>query len=125
MAEMTALEYLKEKYRMTKKCRICCADCPLGSENNTTGFACSDFQGVHPEIAVSIVEKWSEEHSRKTILQDFLEKYPKAELEYNKFPEICPHSLGYATNKECFLDTDEQFVSEECEECWNRPLEEE
>ena len=25
----------------------------------------------------------------------------------------------------CFLDTDEQFVSEECEECWNRPLEEE
>ena len=116
MAEMTALEYLKEKYRMTKKCRICCADCPLGSENNTTGLRCGDLQRVYSEIAVYIVEKWSKEHSRKTILQDFLEKYPKAEL---------IHSLGYATNKECFLDTDEQFVSEECEECWNRPLEEE
>lgn len=78
----------------------------------------------YPEKAISIVEKWAKEHPRKTILQDFLEKYPKAELIHNKFPEICPHSLGYATNKECFLDTDEQFVSEECEECWNRPLEE-
>lgn len=125
MAEMTALEYLKEKNRMTKKCSISCADCPLSSENNTTGFACSDFQGVHPEIAVSIVEKWSKEHPRKTILQDFLEKYPKAELIHNKFPEICPYSLGYATNEKCFLDTEERFCSKECEECWNRPLEEE
>lgn len=125
MAEMTALEYLKEKYRMTKKCSICCADCPLSSENNTTGFACSDFQGVHPEIAISIVEKWSAEHPQKTILQDFLEKYPKAELTHNKFPEICPYSLGYAENSQCVLDMEEQFCSEECEECWNRPLEEE
>ena len=77
------------------------------------------------EKVIATVKKWSKEHPRKTISQDFLEKYPKAELAYNKFPEICPHSLGYATNKECFLDTDEQFVSEECEECWNRPLEEE
>lgn len=125
MAEMTALEYLKEKYRMTKKCRICCTDCPLSSENNTTGFACSDLQRVYSEIEVSIVEKWSKEHPRKTILQDFLEKYPKAELIYNKFPEICPYSLGYAENRQCVLDTEERFCSKECAECWNRPLEEE
>ena len=72
MAEMTALEYLKEKYRMTKKCRICCADCPLGGENNTTGFACGDLQRVHPEIAVYIVEKWSKEHSQKNDFTGFL-----------------------------------------------------
>lgn len=122
---MDAIKFLKEKNRMTKKCSIHCADCPLCSEKNTTGLACGDLQRANLEITVAIVEKWSREHPRKTILQDFLEKYPKAELRYNKFPEICPYSLGYATNKECFLDTDEQFVSEECEECWNRPLEEE
>lgn len=122
---MDAIKFLKEKYRMTKKCRIGCADCPLASENNTTGLRCGDLQGVYPEIAVSIVEKWSKEHPRKTILQDFLEKYPKAELIHNKFPEICPYSLGYAENRQCVLDTEERFCSEECEECWNRPLEEE
>lgn len=79
----------------------------------------------YPEKAISIVEKWSKEHPRKTILQDFLEKYPKAELRYNKFPEICPYFLGYAENRQCVLDTEERFCSEECEECWNRPLEEE
>lgn len=125
MAEMKALEYLKEKERMTKDCEIDCDECPLSMVNNPKGTTCSRLEPDFPSIAISIVQKWSEEHPRKTFLQDFLEKYPKAELIHNKFPEICPHSLGYATNKERFLDTDEQFVSEECEECWNRPLEEE
>lgn len=124
MAEMTALEYFKEKNRMTKKCSIDCTDFPLSSENNITGFACSGLQKKYPEIAISIVEKWSKEHPRKTILQDFLEKYPKAELIHNKFPEICPYSLGYAENSQCVLDDEERFCSEECEECWNRPMEE-
>lgn len=122
---MDAIKFLKEKNRMTKKCSIHCADCPLGSEKNTTGFACGDLQREYPEIVVNIVEKWSAEHPQKTILQDFLEKYPKAELIHNKFPEICPYSLGYAENRQCVLDTEERFCSEECEECWNRPLEEE
>lgn len=122
---MDAIKFLKEKNRMTKKCSIHCADCPLGSEKNTTGFACGDLQREYPEIVVNIVEKWSAEHPQKTILQDFLEKYPKAELIHNKFPEIFPYSLGYAENRQCVLDTEERFCSEECEECWNRPLEEE
>ena len=126
MAEMTALEYLKEKNRMTKKCRICCADCPLSSENNTTGFACSDFQGVHPEIAVSIVEKWSKEHPRKTILQDFLEKYPKALIEDGAFPAACPFQLGYETKSEKDINAYcESTARDSCRRCWNRPLEEE
>lgn len=57
---MDAVKFLKEKYRMTKKCSIHCADCPLGSEKNTTGLECGNLQRVHPEIAVSIVEKWVE-----------------------------------------------------------------
>lgn len=122
---MDVVKFLKEKDRMTKKCSIRCTDCPLSIEKNTTGLWCGSLQRENPEIAISIVEKWLKEHPRKTILQDFLEKYPKAELIHNKFPEICPYSLGYAENSQCFLDREEQFCSEECEECWNRPLEEE
>lgn len=121
---MDAVKFLKERKRMCDSFRdSSCEGCLIYAIDIGTG--CFGFQDDHPKQTVEIVEKWAEEHPRKTILQDFLEKYPNAELIHNKFPEICPHSLGYATNKECFLDTDEQFVSEECEECWNRPLEEE
>lgn len=122
MAEMTALEFLREWHRMCQKHPFC-GDCPMEDSSYRSCMPCKwVFNDI--EKVVAIVKKWSEEHLRKTLLQDFLEKYPKAELEYNKFPEICPYSLGYATNEKCFLDTDERFCSEECEECWNRPLEE-
>ena len=126
MAEMTALEYLKEKNRMTKKCSIRCADCPLCSGNNTTGFACGDLQRKYPEIAVDIVEKWAEEQPKKTLLQDFLEKYPKAPIEDDAFPAVCPFQLGYETESE--KDKNgycESAGKDSCRKCWNRPLEEE
>lgn len=115
---MDAIKFLKEKYRMTKKCRICCADCPLSSENNTTGFACSDFQGVHPEIAVSIVEKWSKEHPQETRLSQFLKCYPNAMLREDGVPmQICPWDLGISENAGCSIGN--------CVDCWNTPIEEE
>lgn len=122
MAEMTALEFLKEKKRMCKSYGMFCAGCEIYRKKGEC--FCEEFIRDFPEEAIAIVEKWSKEHPQKTLLQDLLEKYPNAELRYNKFPEICPYSLGYETNENCFLDTDEQFFSEECEECWNRPLEE-
>lgn len=121
MAEMTALEYIRERARMTKRCEMACACCLLHDAFD----GCRHFESEHPEEAIAIVQKWSAEHPQKTILQDLLEKYPNVELRYNKFPEICPYSLGYAENSQCFLDREEQFCSEECEECWNRLLEEE
>lgn len=124
MAEMTALEYFEEKARMTEGCSMACAKCLLANYNNGDECSCILYEQEHPKQAIAIVQKWAQEHPRKTLLQDLLGKYPNVELEYNKFPEICPHSLGYATNEKCFLDTDERFCSEECEECWNRPLEE-
>lgn len=119
MAEMTALEYFKEKNRMTKKCSIDCSDCPLSSEKNTTGLCCGDLQRKYPEIAVDIVEKWSKEHPRKTFLQDFLEKYPNAPLSKEGIPETCAISLGLKK------ETIEGCYEKECKDCWNTPVEEE
>lgn len=120
---MDAVKFLKERKRMCDSYPIICGKCKISEAKD--GLHCYEFQYTLPERAVAIVEKLSEEHPRKTFLQDFLEKYPKAELIHNKFPEICPYSLGYAENRQCFLYDEERFCSEECEECWNRPMEEE
>lgn len=115
MAEMTALEYLKQKRRMTKNCSIC-FDCPLYYKNNGMKLSCCDFEILFSEESISIVQKWAEEHPQKTMLQDFLEKYPKAQRKKSGEPAICPETLGYRPEGTgCHV---------ECYDCWNRPLEE-
>ena len=118
---MTAIEYLKEKSRMTKECHILCKDCPVSDHNNGIQGGCGILQNEHPEKAVAIVQKWSEEHPQKTFLSDFLEKYPNAPMNKKGFPSIvCPCDLGYI-DKECQSSTP---FNHYCKECWNRPLEE-
>ena len=114
---MDVVKFLKEKYRMTKKCRISCADCPLGSENNTTGLRCGDLQGVYQEIAVSIVEKWSKEHPQETYLTQFLKHYPNALMDDDGTPEVCVNELG--------IKRDDGCTTCNCIKCWNTPIEEE
>lgn len=115
---MDAIKFLKEKNRMTKKCSIHCADCPLCSEKNTTGLACGDLQRENPEITVDIVEKWAKEHPQETRFTYFLKCFPNAILLEDGVPlRVCPHFLGICKDKCSSMRN--------CKECWNRPLEEE
>ena len=62
--------YLKEKARMTKSsysdsCTINCRDCPLSSDNNIHGYTCNCFEKMHPKEAISVIQKWSDEHQRE------------------------------------------------------------
>ena len=120
MAEMTALEYFREKARMTEGCKMACVDCLLFGYKNGTGSGCNSFESKHPEKAIAIVQKWAQEHPRKTILQDFLEKYPKARVDEKGYPrDVCPAELGYlGENFECT-----EIFDTNCESCWNQPLE--
>ena len=113
---MDAVKFIKEKQRMcgTTKCR----DCELHREKNEMGMDCYTLINNYPKEAVAIVEKWSQEHPRKTMQQDFLEKFPKAELDENGAPNFCPEDLGYC--KETYCDKN----AHDCVKCWNRPLEE-
>lgn len=120
--EMTAVEYFKEKARMVRAnehgyCTLSCIDCPLYSENNPTGESCSNFERLHPEEAVSIVEKWSKEHPRKTRVQDFFEKHPNAP-KFDGTPRCCAAYCGYC--KHC---TNTGIDMGNCVDCWNEPLE--
>lgn len=69
--------YLIEKLRMTKRaksgiCKIKCSDCPLCSKNNGISeyISCISFEMYHPEKAIEIVQRWSDEHPQRTYLSE-------------------------------------------------------
>lgn len=114
MAEMTAVEYLKQRGRMTNNCDISCSVCPLADVNNSKEVCCEEIEGKYPEEAIAIVQKWAEEHPVKTRINDFFEKFPNAEKNSLGLPIFCVKFFGYDIDCE-----------KGCTECWNRPLEDE
>lgn len=117
--------YFAEKQRMTKKhklnhggyaCKLKCADCPLSHLNNGSTMLCSDFETRYPEKATAIVQKWSDEHSQKTFVTEFLKNYPNAVVNGDGIPNsVCPYDLGLMNKHDC---------RKTCIECWNQPIEE-
>lgn len=89
------INFFKEKRRMCNSCNdvVGCENCPLHiylNEMNIDSY-CEYFVSVHPEKAVEIVQKWSDEHSQKTYKDDFFEKLPNAEKGVKGYPRIgCP-----------------------------------
>ncbi len=113
--------YFIEKSRMTKQqkneiCKLNCVDCPLNIENNSTGVSCPYFEMRYPKKAITLVQKWSDEHPQKTYLSEFLKNYPNAPLVHDGTPEICLRKLGLTDIKTCRVGG--------CVECWNQPIEE-
>ena len=70
--------------------------------------------------AIEVVQKWSDEHSKKTYAQDFFEKFPKEQGDSDGTPFACRKRIygGVRPN-------DERCNRREaCYECWNEPMEE-
>lgn len=110
--KMDAVRYLEIKKRM---CEEGCSKCHLASQNNDENVLCVDYENTYPTKTIEIVEKWAEEHPQKTILMDFLEKFPKAKLGEDGVPYYCcPSELGYEDEKNCRDCA--------CIDCWNRPI---
>lgn len=124
---MDAVKYFKERKRMLDSLgrisEICvgvvCENCPMSSKNNEFKCSCESLEIEYPEKAIEIIEKWSSEHPVRTMLMDFMEKHPKAPLEEDGAPNMCPYKLGYEAKDEIECD----FFSD-CIDCWNRPIKE-
>lgn len=116
------IDYLTEKARMSKTtksgiCKVECAKCPLSSDNNGVGECCKDFEMLHPEKAIEIVQQWSNTYQQKTYLTEFLKHYPNVQLRTDGTPAgLCPRQLGLNEIADCGR-TDNC-----CAECWNQPL---
>lgn len=123
---MDAVEFLKEKERMCNYLSRAlegdrCRNCVLSRYNNSNKIHCDHFIREYPEQAVEIVEEFSEAHPRKTILDDFKEKYPNAP-QVQRYPKISPCDLGYRGFTGCGVNCSK--CSTERIKCWYTPLEE-
>lgn len=118
--------YFNEKLKMTKKhklnggayiCELNCTDCPLNSSNNGSSdmMSCSDFETIYPQKAIAIVQKWSDEHPKRTYLTELLKIFPNTPLEDDGTPNFCPYRLGLMNEDDCRKDRN-------CVECWNQPI---
>lgn len=112
--------YLSERLRMTRRskyngCDIKCSECPLSYTNNGASefVSCTTFEMHYPLQAISIVQRWSDEHPKRTYLSEFLKNYPNADLNCNGTPKRihCPHHLGLKDIDNC---------DKGCVECWNQ-----
>lgn len=113
--------YLSEEARMTKSsdvgvCRISCDHCPLSRFNNGEEMLCTELELKHPEKAIEIVQRWSDEHSQRTYLSELLKAFPNAQLNDSGMPKgMCPHELG-------LKDIDCGKTDNACVKCWNQPI---
>lgn len=116
-----AINYIKEKARLTENCTISCGACMLGASNTGENMECYVFENNMPEKAVEIMQKWSDENQQKTIKDDFLEKYPNAPLQLGmKVPWLCPKKLGYKIDCPNYMTCDYRGYAYDY--CWNMSL---
>lgn len=109
---MDAVKYIREKARMCTKYNTC-TGCPIDEKEGS----CIRWEFDYPVEAVALVEKWSEEHLRSTLADDFLKKCPDAELNSFGAPIVCAKSVYGSAVANC-----NAYYT--CTECWNRPLSE-
>lgn len=109
---MDALKFIEERNRMcdyyTKNDGADgCADCP------ECDSACNVVRYVTPEY-ISDVEKWSQEHPRKTRQAVFLEQWPEAALDEYGVLQPCPADISAA-----YRDTDGacKIQGKRCKDC--------
>ena len=86
---MDAVEYFKERTRLTKSCEIGCKECRLSSYNNGKEMSCDSIERCFPELAVEIIEKWSSEHPKKTRQSEFIKIFPDACV-IDEILRVCP-----------------------------------
>lgn len=73
------------------------------------------------KTAIETVQKWSDEHPKKTYAQDFFEKFPKAQSISNGTPVVCRQATygGECPGSGC----KKYNYMEACYRCWNEPME--
>lgn len=115
---MDAVEYLKQKNRMTNNCTIACNTCPLAIENNNRNLVCANFERHYIEEAVAAVENWAKERPEKTYKSVFLEMFPNVKTTKEGHPDFCLKRLLGAKGEDDICSCDIT-----CGDCWNREVE--
>lgn len=87
-----------------------CMNCPLSESVNSRSITCCDYITDYPSEASDIIDKWCAEHPQKTYLQDFFEKFPKANRGI-VLPQFCRKQIYGGVG--CY------HTEQSCSDCWN------
>ena len=114
MADCTkTADFLREWDRMCSA--FTCDDCPANSRRNGRDCSCSTLKNEHPEDAIAVVQKWSDEHPVMTWAGKLKELLPGAKEETLKIIKhsFCPSDIfGFGACGNCTPE-------DPCEDCWN------
>ena len=118
------INFFPELKRLCDSRTACTADAANKEQCPLYGFCkCTITTRSVEEIttAVENLQKWSDEHPRKTYAQDFFEKFPKApndKLAKSEYPDACRNMIygGGCPKIDPEIDS--------CYECWNELMEE-
>lgn len=94
----------------------CNDKCPFGICENGEGLGCDAFVQKFPMTAVEVAQRWSDEYSTKTRLDDLLEKCPNVPLNAVGTPRFDPWMLGYCDKcSDCPNCIGDEY-------CWHEPV---
>ena len=96
---MDALKFIEERNRMCKSFAPDCEGCRI-DEVKLVIDECASWVIDNAEKAIDIVEKWSQEHPRKTRQDAFLAHYPDAALDDGVL-QICPRNVYKSAEINC------------------------
>lgn len=114
--------FLSELKRLCDSRDECVADtankeqCPMFG---VCRFTYSKICAEDIKTAIETVQKWSDEHSKKTYVQDFFEKFPDAQSYSDGSPVIC-RKIIYGRIRPPFENCG--YIGA-CYKCWNEPME--
>ena len=119
---MDAKKFFEEARRMCGK-QDGCGGCPVRYNNVYCIFSRrpSIHEAEETNRIIQAIEKWSQEHPKKTRLQDFLEKYPNAPLNAIGKPKLTPWYLGYCGDEACYAC--EKARGKTAAWCWEQVVE--
>ena len=117
---MDALEFLRERKRMCNCYKDCC-DCPLEADLCTCSSPMPDED--YKKI-IATVEKWAEEHPRKTRQSVFLDQYPEAAIDADGVLKVCPTPISHAHRRHDGFCANPERKCPDCrKEFWTQEVE--
>lgn len=111
--------YLKEKRRMCETKKYC-DECPFYDVEGMDCFNSSATKPINVKEAIATVQKWSDEHPRKTYARDFFEKFPEAKPDKEGVPRMCRVNCYGGS---CQYSAVAGAGPAPCKACWNEEME--
>lgn len=112
--------FLAELQRLCGSRDRCTADAANEEQCPMFGICSCGPTNFCAKDAKKTVQKWSNEHPKKTYAQDFFEKFPKAQRYSDGSPVIC-RKIIYGEIRPPFENC---YYTRACYRCWNKPMEE-